>query len=143
MSFSTEQIEQITQSLREQLGDNITWKYEQRFSVMLSEFAQNKSDTVLSLLRKQFPHEWDKKTVNRIPKSLQNQLEDLAKINKEQRLLAVPATETTPAMVAFWWPWGHGGTYSLRIKLLSNSYQYDPNEEIQRGFFTKLKSIFN
>ncbi len=87
MSFSTEQIKQITQPLRAQLGDNITWKYESRFCVMLSEFTQNKSDTVLSLLITQFPHEWDKKTVKQIPSTLQSQLQDLASFYSQEELI--------------------------------------------------------
>ncbi len=142
MSFSALQIEELTQELRNKLGDNITWRFEERFNVMLSEFAQNKSANVLNLLRELFPHEWDRKTAKHLPEQLQEQLQDLAKITNEQKLLATPASNKMPAMVAFWWPWGHGGTYSLRIKLLSESYQYvQPVPE--HGLIAKLKNLFS
>lgn len=143
MSFTPQQIEELTLTLRQSLGDNITWQYEERLAVMLSEFAQNKSAVILAILQASFPHQWDKKSVKKLPSVLKTQLNDLAKLTKDQLIFTAPATDTMPALVAFWWPWGHGGTYSLRIKLLNESYQYDPAVVNQQGLLAKLKAIFN
>jgi len=83
VTFTPQQIEELTLTLRKQLGDNITWKYEERFSVMLSEFAQNKSSVILAILQENFPHHWDKKSVKQLPNELKTQLNDLAKLTKE------------------------------------------------------------
>lgn len=56
--YSPEQIENLTAELRHSLGDNISWKYEEKLAVMLSEFAQNKSDVVLEKLRNTLTDEW-------------------------------------------------------------------------------------
>jgi hypothetical protein len=138
---SPEQIETLTAELRQSLGDNIPWKYEEKLAVMLSEFAQNKSDVVLENLRSVLTDEWHEKTAKRLPKSLKEQLGDLAKLSKNQKILAIPANETAPAIVALWWPWGHGGTYSLRIKVLENSYENTP-EESSSGIFSWFKEWF-
>ncbi len=129
MPYSLEQIEAISEPLRVSLGDNITWQYDKKFNGMLSEFAQNKSDVVLENLKPHLIDEWDNKSAKRLPKALKEQLGDLAKISKNQKILAAPATEELPAMVALWWPWGHGGTYSLRILLLEHSYSNEILEE--------------
>ena len=135
-------IEQITKPLRQSLGDNIPWQFEAKLNVMLSEFAQNKSAVVLDNLRNTLTDEWHAKNAKKMPHSLKSQLGDLAKISKNQLILACPETKDTPAIVALWWPWGHGGTYSLRLKVLENSYCRE--ELVQSsGFFEKLKSMFS
>ncbi|MDG1750567.1 MAG: hypothetical protein P8I03_02725 [Thalassotalea sp.] len=138
--YSPEQIENLTAELRHSLGDNIPWKYEEKLAVMLSEFAQNKSDVVLEKLRNTLTDEWHSKTAKKLPKSIKEQLGDLAKLSKNQRILAVPAKDSSPALVALWWPWDHGGTYSLRIKVLENSYENTPEQS--SGIFSWLKNLF-
>lgn len=142
MSFSQQQIESLTFNLRQALGDNITWRYEPRLNVMLSEFAQNKSAQVLADLRQNLPDEWQANTVKKLPKALKQQLGDLAKLSKHQMILAIPAKENSPALAALWWPWGHGGTYSLRLKLLTQSYECTPEHVGSSGVFAKIKQLF-
>ncbi len=143
MCFNQQQTEQFTQSLRQQLGDNIYWQYDERLSAMLSEFAQNKSSAILLLIQQSFPHQWDKKSIKNLPKLLKEQLGQLANVKKQQLLFTRPATDTEPTMIACWWPWEHGGTFSLRIKLLDESYQYNDSEDSQRGILAKLKSFLS
>ena len=139
--YTPQQVESLTAELRNSLGDNIPWKYEEKSHVMLSEFAQNKADVVLENLRKTFVDEWHIKTAKKLPSALKSQLGDLAKISKGQKLLALPATGKSPAMIAFWWPWDHGGTYSLRIKLLEHSYENIP-DSAPSGIFSIVKRLF-
>jgi len=141
VSFTQENIELMSLQLRESLGSNITWQYEQRLNVMLSEFAQNKSDDILEKLRLSLADEWHSKTAKKLPSTLKSQLGELAKISNHQMILATPATEKTPAIVAFWWPWDHGGTYSLRIKVLEQSYENIPEQQ-SSGIFGWFKGLF-
>ena len=83
--------------------------------------------------------QWHSKTAKKLPKAIKEQLGDLAKLSKNQKILAIPAEGSAPAIVALWWPWDHGGTYSLRIKILENSYETTPEES---GVFSWLKSVF-
>lgn len=140
--YTPEKIEELSSDLRQSLGDNIPWKYEEKMGVMLSEFAQNKSDVVLENLRKTLTDEWHAKTVKKLPKSLKEQLGDLAKLSKNQKILAIPANDDAPSILALWWPWGHGGTYSLRIKILEHSYENIPEKEGSTGIFSRLKGLF-
>lgn len=142
MFFSPQQVEAMTTELRESLGSNIPWKYEEKYHVMLSEFAQNKADVVLANLRKTLPDEWQGKNAKKLPVELKEQLGSLAKLSKNQKILALSANENKPTMVAFWWPWDHGGTYSLRIMILNNSYENMANNSSSSGIFSKLKALF-
>lgn len=138
--YTQEEVEQQTAELRSKLGDNITWKYEARYDVMLSEFAQNKSDGVFESLAPLFKFQWDYRSAKKLPKVLKDELRDLARVSKNQKLLLIPKQGDTPAIVAFWWPWGHGGTYSLRLKILeSNISDVDLVKE-ESGF---LRRLFN
>jgi hypothetical protein len=139
--YSQQQIEDISAHITPLLGDELTWRWEDRFSVMLSEFSRNKKDKTLEALRQEFEHEWDKKSIKKAPKELKEQLGQLTKLSKDQLILARPATDIFPAMIALWWPWGHGGTYSLRIVPLS--YPYDFKEETNQTFFSRLKHMFS
>lgn len=136
--YTQEQIEQVTAELRSRLGDNITWQYEARYDVMLSEFAQNKSDGVFEKLAPMFPFQWDEKAAKRLPKVLKDELRDLARIGKKQKLLVTPKQDGTPAIAAFWWPWGHGGTYSLRLKVLENNISVEDVNKQQVGIWYKI-----
>ncbi len=136
MPFSEQQVEQFTHHICDDLQNDLAWRYEDRLQAMLSEFAQNRSEPILDKIREAFPDEWHKKNIKTAPKELVAQLADLAKLEKDQLLFTIAAKQEHPAFVAIWWPWGHRGTYSLRIKPLKNSY--DINNKRSGGFFSKL-----
>ncbi|WP_448550242.1 hypothetical protein [Thalassotalea fusca] len=146
MRYKQTEIEQLTYHCRAELSneldETLKWRWDDRFSAMLSEFAQNRSDGVLASLRERFPHEWDKTSIRFMPSALKMQLGDLSRLTKEQKLFTLPAHEQTPAIVAIWWPWGHGGTYSLRVKLLDETYQYVEAANEPSSIFDKLRQFF-
>jgi len=142
VSYSQEKTEELTNPIIHLLGEQLTWRWEDRFSVMLSEFSRDKKDKTLDALRQQFEHEWNKKSVKRAPQEIKDHLGPLIKLNKDQLILARPATDSTPAVIALWWPWGHGGTYSLRLALLDSPYKYQDDSTSGAGLITRLKSLF-
>ncbi|WP_448564742.1 hypothetical protein [Thalassotalea ganghwensis] len=143
MTFTQHQIEQYTSELRNHLRSDLIWQWDERLNVLLSEFAQNKSQDVLSVLKSFFEHEWTKHNISKAPKDLRQQLGDLRKLNKEQKLFTLPApTEECPTLVAIWWPWGHGGTYSLRLMLLSDSYEFHLPENSRANVIEFFKRFF-
>ena len=143
MNFSQKQIEHFTKLLRYQIGEDLTWQYESRFSSMLSEFPQSKSSHILLLLRVNFVHQWDINSIKKLPLPLKDELHPLAEIRKKQLLFTLPATQKVPTVIACWWPWEHGETYSLRVKLLKESYNYDQNMPTKSGLFPKFKAFFS
>lgn len=143
MSYSQEKTEEFTRQIIHLLGDQLSWRWEDRLSVMLSEFSRDKKDKALQALREQFPHEWHKKNIKKAPAEIKEHLGELVKLNKEQLILARPATDSSPAMIALWWPWGHGGTYSLRLALLDAPYQYPSNSQENESLLSRIKSIFS
>ena len=122
MKFSQQQVEMVTLDIVNKLGDVFKWRWEEQRHALLTEFARDKKDIGLQVLRASFTDEWDKKTIKKAPKSLKQQLGTLTKLNKKQLLFTRPASQDQPALLAIWWPWEHGGTFSLRLVILSESY---------------------
>ncbi|MBA6377823.1 MULTISPECIES: hypothetical protein [unclassified Colwellia] len=143
MSYCQEKIEEFTHPIIHLLGEQLTWRWEDRFSAMLSEFSRDKKDKTLDALRQQFQHEWNKKTAKKAPQEIKEYLGPLIKLNKDQLILARPATDSTPAIIALWWPWGHGGTYSLRLAVLDSPYEYDESAQSDGKFLSRIKNMFS
>lgn len=146
MLYSQDQIEELTHHLRTEistpLDNDLVWRWDERHQAMLAEFAQNRSENVLTSLRSLFPHEWNCKTRKFLPKEIKTFLGSKSKLTKEQLILAVPSQDDTPTIIALWWPWGHGGTYSLRIVVHSEKFTITSKEPKPASLFGRLKELF-
>ena len=122
MSYNKKQQDTIFNSITTPLGDELTWRWEEKKSVLLTEFSWEKKERILTILRGLFSEEWHKKNIKKSPASLQLELREFTKLSKAQLIFTKPATAQLPAIAVIWWPWGHGGTYSMRIKILNSNY---------------------
>lgn len=120
------------------LGEQLTWRWDDKQNALLTEFSWEKKDPILAILRQLFSDEWHKKNIKKMPKAVKGELADLLTLSKTQLVFTRPASENMPTIAAFWWPWGHGGTYSLRVKLLNSTYSQDELTHCQASFFKKL-----
>lgn len=138
-TYSEQQLTQIFEATIPPLGDDLKWRFEERFSALLSEFARDKRERVYEKLQVAFAHEWDRKTIKKAPNELKSQLASLAKLDKDQIVFSHPAQGDSPTMIALWWPWGHRGTYSVRLLALENSYQVDATK---RNILSRIAALF-
>jgi len=143
MSYTQEQVETFSQPLTRQLGEQHKWQWEGQREVLLSEFSKDKIEATLAVLREHYCHEWDRKSIKKAPKALKQQLGELAVLYKEQKLFTRPGEDGQPSAVAVWWPWGHGGTISLRIKPLPKTYSLASDISAESGLFTRIKQLFS
>jgi len=147
MDVNVLQIEDKTKTASERvisaIGDGHKWQWDENRKALLSEFARDKIDHTLAILADQFEHKWDKKSVKAMPKDLKSQLGELTKLSKEQLLFSSPANSSQPALLAIWWPWGHGATVSLRLLVLESSYLPPEPFENKDSFFTVIKKLFS
>ena len=146
MQHSQQAIEQATIDIKNALGEVYKWGWEEARQVLLSEFSQDKSNVAIEILRQNFVDEWNHKSFSKAPKAfkkaLKTQLGPLAKLSKEQRLFTRPASDEQPAVIAIWWPWGHGGTYSLRLLILNESYDLTAATQQNSSFLDVFKNLF-
>lgn len=139
VSHNQQQQDTIFNAVTTPLGDELTWRWEERQSALLAEFSWEKKDRILTILRQLFPQEWDRKNIKKAPKNLKDELGELALLTKEQLIFTRPASDETPAIAIIWWPWGHGATYSMRIKILTTDYD---DVALQQAQASLIKKIF-
>lgn len=138
MIYNQQQQDAIFSSITIPLGDEITWKWDERQSALLAEFSWEKKERILTILRRLFSEEWQRNNIKKAPKAIKDELATLANLSKEQLLFARPATAETPALALVWWPWGHGATYSMRIKILHCNYDDADLIKGQESLITKM-----
>lgn len=139
MSYNKNQQDTIFNTITASLSDELTWRWEEKQSVLLSEFSWEKKERILTMVRSLFSEEWHKQNIKNAPKTLKDELGELANISKEQLIFTRPASEETPALAIIWWPWGHGATYSMRIKILNCDYD---DAALEHGQANLLRKIF-
>jgi hypothetical protein len=132
----------IFKTITDALGDELNWRWEERLDALLSEFSWEKKEKVLLTIQSMFDHEWNKKNIKKAPAVIKTELGELAKLTKAQLLFTQPATEQTPAIALIWWPWGHGATYSIRIKILHSDYDAADLTLASSSFFEKFVARF-
>tara|TARA_R110000744_G_scaffold78514_2_gene154600 strand:- start:3740 stop:4177 length:438 start_codon:yes stop_codon:yes gene_type:complete len=138
VSYNKNKQDTIFSTVTTQLGDELTWRWEDKQAVLLTEFSWEKKERILTILRRLFSDEWQKKNIKQAPIALKDELAELAKLSKKQLIFTKPATEDTPAIAVIWWPWGHGATYSMRIKILTSNYDDAALERGKASLFTKV-----
>lgn len=120
------------------LGDELSWRWDDKLSVLLTEFSWEKKERILVKIRQLFTEEWNHKNIKKSPQSIKEELGELTKLSKTQLIFTRPATANTPAIAILWWPWGHGATYSLRIKILATNYDEAALKKAQTSMIKKI-----
>ncbi len=137
MSYNQQQ-DTIFSTITSPLGDELTWRWEEKQSALLTEFSWEKKDRLLTVLRALFTEEWHKKNIKKAPKAVKDELGELVNLSKQQLIFTRPASEETPALALIWWPWGHGATYSMRIKILNSNYDDAALKQGQASLIAKI-----
>lgn len=122
------------------LPKELTWQWDDKHNAMLCQFARDKKNEVLSVLYQEFEHVWDKHSVKRAPEQIKNQLGNLTSLTKEQLIFSSSSSHSTPSISAIWWPWDHGGTFSLRLILMKEGYT--AITPLQPTFWQRIRDRF-
>lgn len=130
-------------SIVNQLGDELKWRWDENKSALLSDFSWEKQERIFANLTQHFSEQWTYKNAKCIPDEIKDELGELVNLSKKQLIFTRPATETTPAIAAIWWPWGHGATYSIRLRILTSDYDSNNLVTEQPHLFSKLLTIFS
>jgi hypothetical protein len=80
VSYNKKQQDTIFNAITTPLGDELTWRWEEKQSVLLTEFSWEKKERVLTVLRRIFSEEWHKKNIKKSPTSLKAELGELTQL---------------------------------------------------------------
>ncbi|QOL25314.1 hypothetical protein LP316_13585 [Thalassotalea sp. LPB0316] len=120
---------------------DLAWEWDDKHQVLLTHFARNFAPDIQALVAKELPEHWHVNNFKSAPRILREQLIRYGKLSKGQHYYTKSATDDCPALIAIWWPWGHGSTYSLRFGLLEHSY--DLGQMAEPSIWHRLKKVFN
>jgi hypothetical protein len=94
------------------------WSWDGRFSMMSSAVTGADIETARALASKALPHSFDVSTLATAPDALRSLVDGCGGLRGNQ--LVFCDDTSAPTTVGLWWPWGGGGTVSLRVGLLDS-----------------------
>ena len=107
-------IEKIGSRIYSECDFLVTWKWDDRFQAVLSEFPADHEEEVMSVLEKHFDTCWDEETINFAPGKVRSVAKDLGALRRGQRLFSSDPDQEALLLGAFW-PWQNGKRISLRM----------------------------
>ena len=92
----------------------LTWRWDDHFQTVLSEFPADHEEKVLSVLEKYFDTCWDEVTIDYAPGKIRSVAKGLGEVRQGQRLFSSDPEQDALLLGAFW-PWNNGKKISLRM----------------------------
>ncbi len=91
-----------------------SWKWDDRFGSVLTEFSVAEQTRVRDVLKRVFRDEWSSANIGAAPDVVRAVKEHCGGLMPGQ-ILFTPDTGQGDFVFGAWWPWGNGRTISLRI----------------------------
>lgn len=114
MDAGTNNIESRCRNINSELAPVLSWKWDERFGVILGEFLVADADKVSASLLKGFDSKWDYTSIKSAPSSVKKITKFLFGMSENQLLFThTPDSETV--LFAAWWPWGNKEKISVRL----------------------------
>lgn len=127
----------VFEELAKALPDTLEYEWDDRFGGVLAAFATVSRDQIFAIVGAQLDQHWNNNTIASAPNNIKTALKEFGGLAKGQQLFACGLTENV-VLLGLWWPWGHGGTISIRFVPYSFS-DSDPEVDALR---TSLKGAF-
>ena len=102
------------------LSGGLSWEWDGRFSAALTVVKDPNHHTLLPTVAAQLPHAWDAKSIRGAPRRIVALAGKFGGIHPGQQMLTTDP-EADPLLLALWWPWGGGDTFSLRVTCLAET----------------------
>ena len=104
------------------------WQWDDRFDVALISFDKADKENILSAVLSEFMKQWDHKSIGKAAKQVQKLVKSIFDI-KPGQLIFTTDESMSCVLLAAWWPWGDGSTFSIRVGIFSiTSEAIDENE---------------
>ena len=110
----TVHIEKVCSRIYSECDSLVTWKWDDRFQSVLSEFSAEQEQEVVSVLEKHFESCWNEETINSAPGKVRSVAGGLGEVREGQLLYSSDPHGDSLLLGAFW-PWQNGEKISFRI----------------------------
>ena len=112
--MSNPELHNACKNIASALNGFLSWKWDDRFGVVLAEFGTEDKDKILSVLEQHFNSTWDMSSIQIAPENVYAAADLLGRLNEEQ-VFFTSAIEKEILIFCAWWPWGNGKKISIRI----------------------------
>lgn len=107
-------VEKICSRIYSECDSLVTWKWDDHFQAVLSEFPADREEEVVAVLEKYFDTCWDEETIDFAPGKVRSVAKGLGEVRQGQRLFSSDPEQDELLLGAFW-PWNNGEKISLRM----------------------------
>jgi hypothetical protein len=132
-------IEKVCSRIYTECESLYTWKWDDRFQSVLSEFPTDSEHDVVSVLDKYFENCWNEETINDAPGKVKSVAKDLGDVREGQLLFSTDPEGDSLLLGAFW-PWRNGKKISLRILLDVPEIELGSGAEISEGIQSPIST---
>ena len=137
MYMSQSELEMVCSGLLNDLSGVLTWKWDDRFGALLTQFQVEGQEEVRRVLDRHFDHLWDQKSIRQAPRAIKEGVEDFRELRNNQ-LLFTSDPANGSLLFAAWWPWGDAKSISVRVASVV------PGQAPRRtGLLGKVLQFFN
>ena len=120
MQLNQSELEIACDGLLSDLGGVLTWRWDDRFGALLSEFQVEKQAEVRLALDSHFVQRWDRKSIPHAPVAIKNGAGDFLDLRDGQLLFTSAPPAGGSLLLAAWWPWSDAKAISVRITSSAN-----------------------
>jgi hypothetical protein len=111
---------------------NPTWTWDGRFNMLASSFPKVDEMKARASAAHAMPYAWDLNSVQTAPEGLRIICDRAGGLRAGQMLMAGKAGGLV--IVGLWWPWGGGGTITLRLGLGEHDAMEEPFPQVRDLF---------
>jgi len=108
------ELQNTCKNIASALQEFLSWKWDDRFGVVLAEFGTEDKDKILSILEQHFNSTWDMCSIQTALENVYAAADLLGGVDVEQ-VFFTSAIEKEILIFCAWWPWGNGKKISIRI----------------------------
>ena len=126
-------MEKHCRDIYSELSTLLSWKWDDRFKVILAEFTVENAEKVSSVLAKGFESKWEEKTIKAAPPPVKKIADILCGLQASQQLFTYTHDPKT-VLFAAWWPWGNNQRISVRIGICYQNKMLMPDTELESDF---------
>jgi len=106
--------EALFSTLASTLPDFLLWEWDEQHHGVLAILEIDAADAALAVLGDCFGESWDRGNIRKAPQLVNRAPRDFGGLHVNQKIFARGVSEDI-ILLGLWWPWGHGGTVSIRL----------------------------